>query len=111
MSRHLLEQCKDYLEHLRRDCNVTFGKDIQELLDNLQRELDVGRKYKTGNYLILRFDEYGAKIATVLADESGLIRSQNQAKKEIAEGICASAVVTQVLWNSKDRQAERWEAK
>lgn len=113
MSRHLLEQAKDCIEELVRECHIVtqVGGPIETLLSDLQRELDIGRKYATGNYLILRFDEFGAKVATVLADESGLTRSQNQAKREIEEGICASAVVTQVLWNSKDRQAERWEAK
>lgn len=113
MSRHLLEQCREVIEDLVHSCNVILhpeGK-IKTLLDDLQRELDIGRKYATGNYLILRFDDFGAKVATVLADEPGLIKAQEQAKRDIADGVCASAVVTHVLWNSRDRQAERWEAK
>lgn len=104
MSRHLLEQAKEYIEN-------QFDPNAADLLAELQRELDVGRKYKTGNYLILRFDEFGAKIATALAEGGGLVGAQEQAKAEIAEGICASAVVVHVCWNSKDRTAERWEVK
>lgn len=104
MSRHLLEQAKEYIEN-------QFDPNADDLLAELQRELDVGRKYKTGNYLILRFDEFGAKVATVLAEGDGLVGAQAQAKAEIAEGICASAVVVHVCWNSKDRTAERWEVK
>lgn len=104
MSRHLLEQAKEYIEN-------QFDPNAADLLAELQWELDVGRKYKTGNYLILRFDEFGAKIATALSKGVGLTGAQAQAKAEIAEGICASAVVTMVCWNSKDRTAERWEVK
>lgn len=109
MSRHLLEQAKDFIEKLV-DKGVAYNE-AGELLKELQRELDVGRKYRTGNYLILRFDEFGAKIATALSEGVGLTGAQAQAKAEIAEGICASAVVTMVCWNSKDRTAERWEVK
>jgi len=113
MSRHLLQEAKALIETLAKECHIITAEDgpIESLLAGLQRELDVGRKYATGNYLILRFDDFGSKIATVLADESGLIRSQAQAQHEIQGGMCASAVVVQVLWNSKDRQAERWEVK
>lgn len=102
MSRHLLEQAKARLEN---------DPSAADLVAELQKELDIGRKYSTGNYLILRFDEFGSKIATVLSDGVGLTGSQAQAKAEIAEGICASAVVALVAWNSKDRTAERWEVK
>lgn len=102
MSRHLLEQAKAYLEH---------DPAAAELVAELQKELDIGRKYSTGNYLILRFDEFGAKVATTLSEGDGLVGAQVQAKAEIAGGICASAVVVHVCWNSKDRTAERWEVK
>ena len=102
MSRHLLERAKAYLEN---DSNAA------DLVAELQKELDIGRKYSTGNYLILRFDEFGAKIATALSEGVGLTGAQDQARAEIAEGVCASAVVTMVCWNSKDRTAERWEVK
>ena len=113
MSRHLLEQAKECIEGLVRECHIVTqeGGEIETLLSDLQRELDIGRKYRTGNYLILRFDEFGAKIATVLSDAPGLTGAQAQAKREIEEGICASAVVMMVCWNSRDRQVERWEAK
>lgn len=110
MSRHLLEQSKDMLERLLCDSTCDPAC-IEGLISELQRELDVGRKYKTGNYLILRFDQFGAKIATALSEGVGLTGAQAQAKAEIAEGVCASAVVTMVCWNSKDRTAERWEVK
>lgn len=109
MSRHLLEQSKNLIEKLLdKGVNYTAAED---LLKELQRELDVGRKYATGNYLILRFDEFGAKIATALSEGDGLMGAQAQAKAEITEGVCASAVVVSVCWNSKDRTAERWEVK
>lgn len=108
MSRHLLEEAKSILEDML-DKGIARTR-AEDLLATLNKELNVGEKYKTDNYLILRFNDYGSKICTVLSEIGGSTAAIEQAKKEIEEGVCDSAVVVRVLYNSKDRTRERWEA-
>jgi hypothetical protein len=107
MSRHLLEEAKKLLEDML-DKGIAQTR-AEALLSDLNKELNVGEKYKTDNYLILRFNDFGSKICTVLS-EGGSTAAIEQAKKEIEEGLYDSAVVVRVLYNSKDRTRERWEA-
>ena len=108
MSRHLLEEAKHLLEDML-DKGITQTR-AEALLRDLNKELNVGEKYKTDNYLILRFNDYGSKICTVLA-EGGSQSAIEQVKKEVVEGVCHSGVVVRVLYNSKDKTHERWEAR
>lgn len=59
-------------------------------------------KYATGNYTLIFFDRYGTKINTVIVSEAGLIKAQDAGHKAIADGLCASFVVSRVLYNSLD---------
>ena len=59
-------------------------------------------KYATGNYTLIFFDRYGTKINTVIVNEDGLLKAQEAGHKAIAEGLCASFVVSRVLYNSLD---------
>lgn len=108
MSRHLLEEAKHLLEDML-DKGISHTR-AEALLKDLNKELNVGEKYKTDNYLILRFNDYGSKICTVLA-EGGSQAAIEQTKKEVAEGMYHSGVVVRVLYNSKDKTRERWEGK
>ena len=59
-------------------------------------------KYATGNYTLIFFDRYGTKINTVIVNEDGLLKAQDAGHKAIADGLCASFVVSRVLYNSLD---------
>jgi hypothetical protein len=60
------------------------------------------QKYATGNYTLIFFDRYGTKINTVIVNEDGLLKAQDAGHKAIADGLCASFVVSRVLYNSLD---------
>ena len=59
-------------------------------------------KYATGNYTLIFFDRYGTKINTVIVSEAGLLRAQAAGHKAVSEGLCASFIVSRVLFNSLD---------
>lgn len=59
-------------------------------------------KYSTGLYTLIFFDRYGTKINTVTLSYGGALIAQEEGHKAIAEGLCASFVVTRVLYNSLD---------
>jgi len=73
------------------------------LVVEIDLALATGAKYHEGNYLMIQFDKHGGKLATDVMDGGGLILAQERAKELIARGVCASAAILRVLWNSQDR--------
>ena len=65
-------------------------------------------KYKTDNYLLMGFDEYGGKLFTEITGP-GLTGSRESGYERIASGDCASFAISRVLYNSIDAsKADRW---
>lgn len=64
-------------------------------------------KKKTGRHLVERYDEYGHKLK--LKKASGYIAAKAKAVKFLAESpLGSSALVTRVLWNSKESDETKY---
>ena len=64
-------------------------------------------KYETGNYYLMGFDDYGAKIFSKPSLDQNLGGSIAEGDTMVTDGECASYVVYRVLVNSKDR-SDSW---
>ena len=93
MSRALLERIRDGL----RDMHPR-----EELIEAIDKALQVGGKYQTGHYVLVTFDRYGTRLESRMLGSCGLIEGQALGRAAIQAGECDSAAVTQVAWNSRD---------
>ena len=66
-------------------------------------------KYRTDQYLMIGFDEYGGKVFSRLTDGQNLTASQAEGNALVEDGECASFAILRVLHNSIDAaKADKW---
>ena len=66
-------------------------------------------KYKTDNYLMIAFDEYGGKVFSRLTGVQNLTQAQDEGHERVNSGECDSFAILRVLYNSIDAaKADRW---